>query len=99
MKIESGTPKRSNQKYASTWPRTFILSAESLHEGSRGKIKGNYFRGGMVDPPTSSHWTHYGLNSRENSTLKSQFIREVSAWEPFGLDELFRHELKMVRKE
>jgi len=77
MKIESGTAKRSNQKYLSTWPGAFIFSVDPLDEGSRGKVKGHYFLGGMVDPPPSSYGTYYGFNSRGKSTLNSQFFREA----------------------
>ena len=79
MKIESGTTKRSNQ---SIFPLglellSLVLILWTLDEDSRGKVKGNYFLGGVVDPPTSSYGPCYGLNSKGKSTLNSKFIREA----------------------
>lgn len=98
MKIESGTTNRSNQKYASTWLGAFILSVNPLDEGSRGKVKDNYFLGCMVDLPNGGHETYCGLNSREEATLNSQFIRETHGSHLAYMSYL-ENELKMVRIE
>ena len=64
----------------------------------RGEVKGNYFLGGVIAPPTSRYKTYYGLNSRGKSTFSSKLIRETHDSHLANMSYL-ENEFRMMRKD